>query len=89
MFFSCFKCKESDDNEDIHYRPRTRNTSQKSATTSIPVPDNDVNTQSKTLKDIQQEVLAVHNEYRAKHGSHPLVLSNNLNSFAMEWAKVS
>ncbi|TMW54435.1 hypothetical protein DOY81_000427 [Sarcophaga bullata] len=96
MFFSCFKCKDNDDNDDFRQRPRTRNAlhsiPQKIVAPPITVPElvppeDADNVAAKSIKELQEEVLAAHNEYRAKHSCGPLVLNKQLNNLASEWAK--
>ena len=98
MFFSCFKCKDNDDNEDFRQRPRTRNAlsnvTRKAATSPNTIPElapaEDVdNATTKSINELQEEVLQAHNEYRAKHNCGPLVLNKHLNNLASEWATVS
>lgn len=38
-------------------------------------------------EDFAQECLRVHNEYRSRHGVHPLKLSKKLSRYSEEWAK--
>ncbi|XP_034254783.1 uncharacterized protein LOC117653301 isoform X1 [Thrips palmi] len=38
-------------------------------------------------EDFAQECLRVHNEYRARHGVHPLKLSKKLSRYSEDWAK--
>ncbi|KAE8750929.1 hypothetical protein FOCC_FOCC002357 [Frankliniella occidentalis] len=38
-------------------------------------------------EDFAQAFLATHNEYRARHGAHPLKLSKKLSRYSEEWAK--
>ena len=40
------------------------------------------------FKEFQNDILNAHNKYREGHGSHPLILNENLNKSAQERAMV-
>ncbi|KAM7352214.1 uncharacterized protein ACRADG_004848 [Cochliomyia hominivorax] len=98
MFSWCFKCQNTDDENEYHQRPKTRNNSnnnsQKSSKhaaihpTTITTSTNDVvESREKSVEEMQKECLEAHNRYRAKHGASPLTLNKQLNAYATEWAK--
>lgn len=92
MFSCCFRQQNTDDDE-YRQRPKTRNNlldlnSQITART-VAIRPNDGSEAVKSLKQLQNECLAAHNKYRAKHGASPLTLNKQMCLYATEWAKVS